>query len=209
VREGHFKSEAQSFLNRAVAKLHIKDAFHWIHPNFFHHYAIYSWIPPHSYQLPGRFYKIVAMSQSPPEQSSALEVDTDLDQDEEKELRRDAAAEKRAKRDHLKYLDVFRRKTRDRVEDRYVDPRDGRLGMLVVQATPAVYNSRNKTTWRRTYIENISPYLIRLAYWPTGSIERSFGDWTSDDWLYASLRWLPSCIGLLIMVCKYLTCLYC
>jgi hypothetical protein len=209
MREGHFNSEAQSFLNRTVAKLHIKNAFHWIHPNFFHPYAIYSWIPPHSYQLPGRFYKTVALSQRPPEQLSVREIYTDLDQDEENEVRRDAEAEKRAKQDHLKYLDVFRRKTRDRVEDRYVDPHNGRLGMLVVQATPAVYNSRNKTTWRRTYIENISPYLIRLAYWPTGSIKRSVGDWTRDDWLYAGLRWLPSCIGLLIMVYKYITCHYC
>ena len=193
-----YLAEAQSGLNRAVAKLCVKNALRWAHPRFFHRYAIYSWMPPYSYQLPGRFYKTNATSQNMP---SEHEVDTDLDPDEIKERERDRLAESRAKQGQLKYMDVFRRKTRGKVEDRRLDPTDGQLGILVVQATSAVYNERNRTTWRRTYIENISSYIVRLAYWPTAGIERNFEDWKSEDWLYAGLRWLPSSIGLLIVVC--------
>jgi hypothetical protein len=128
-------------------------------------------------------------------------MDTDLDEDEIKERERDRQAELRAKQGQLKYMDVFRRKTRGKVEDRRLDPEDGQIGILVVQATSAVYNQRNSTTWRRTYIENISSYIVRLAYWPTAGIERNFEDWKREDWLYAGLRWLPSSIGLMIVVC--------
>jgi hypothetical protein len=132
---------------------------------------------------------------------SQHEEDTDLDQDEIKELERDRLAELRAKQDQVKYMDVFRRKTRGKVENRRLDPTDGQLGILVVQATSDVYNERNRATWRRTYVENISPYIVRLAYWPTAGIERDFDDWKTEDWLHAGLRWLPSSFGLLIAVC--------
>ncbi|KAH7363891.1 hypothetical protein BKA65DRAFT_489875 [Rhexocercosporidium sp. MPI-PUGE-AT-0058] len=161
-------------------------------------------LPPYSYQLPGRYYKIAALLLNPPEQYNTAALDTYidpcLDDDEKKERSQDEKAEKRAKRDQFKYLDVFRRKIRERVEDRYVDPIDGRLGILVVQATTAVYNSRNKTTWRRTYIENISPYFVRLAYWPTATIEKGLDEWNREQWFHAGLRWLPSCIGILILL---------
>jgi hypothetical protein len=192
-----YQSEAQSGLNRAVQGIGLKSVLHWAHPWFFHRYAIFNWTPPYSYQLPGRFYKANKISQNT---LGEIEVDTDLDQDEIKERERDRLAESKAKQDHLKYLDVFRRKTRGKIEDRCLNPTDGQLGILVVQSTSAVYNERNRTTWRRTYIENISSYIVRLAYWPTAGIERSFDDWQREDWLYAGLRWLPSCIGLLIVV---------
>src|SRR5207253_1500935 len=120
--------------------------------------------------------------------------------DEKNEIKQDLYAEKRATPGQIKYLDVFRRKTRGRVEDRYVDPTDGRLGVLVIQASSSIYNSRNKTTWRRTYIENVSPYFVRLAYWPMGGIHQSADDWGRDKLIYVGLRWLPSCIGILICV---------
>lgn len=186
-----------------MTRLRVKNAFHWANPNFFHRYAILSWSSPHSYQLPGRFYKTPSTSQSlskPYSKADLLSVYKDFDQEEIDEIMEDQDAEKRAMRGQTQYLDVFRRKTRDRVEDRYVNPTDGRLGVLVIQASSPVYNSRNKTTWRRTYIENISPYFVRLAYWPTSGIHQSFDQWGRKQWVYASLRWLPSCIGILICV---------
>jgi hypothetical protein len=53
-----YLSEAESFLNRAVASLRLKRIFHRLDPVFFHEYASYSWLAPHSYQLPGRYYKL-------------------------------------------------------------------------------------------------------------------------------------------------------
>ncbi|KAH9210147.1 hypothetical protein DL95DRAFT_308442 [Leptodontidium sp. 2 PMI_412] len=122
----------------------------------------------------------------------------DFDEDEKNEITQDLYAEKRAALGQIKYLDVFRRKTRGRVEDRYVDPTDGRLGVLVIQASTSIYNSRNKTTWRRTYIENVSPYFVRLAYWPMSGNHQNPDEWGRDRWIYVGLRWLPSCIGILI-----------
>jgi hypothetical protein len=190
-------------LNQIVNKLGIKKAFHWANPNFFHRYAVINGSSPHSYQLPGRFYKTDLKSKSLSKIYSKAEIQSmydDFDQDEIDEILQDQEAEKRAVRGQIKYLDVFRRKTRGKVEDRYVDPTDGRLGILVIQASSPIYNSRNRTTWRRTYIDNISPYFVRLAYWPTGGTPESFDHWGRDEWIYAGLRWLPSCIGILICV---------
>jgi hypothetical protein len=121
----------------------------------------------------------------------------DLSDTEAEELEKDKRAEKKAKKDLLKYIDVFRRKTRRKLEDRHLDPVDGQLGSLVVQATSDVYNNRNKTTWRRTYITNVSPYIVRLAYWPTsGTFDKN--KW--QDWLLRGVCWLISSIGLLIVV---------
>lgn len=193
-----YQSEAQNFLNRAVAKLSIKRALHWAHPDFFHEYASYRWLSPYSCQLPGRYYKLDATQQA---EIAEQGPDEDRSPDEIKESQRDQQAEACARKDRLKYLDVFRRKTRDKVEDRSIDPVDGQLGILVVQATSIIYNERNRTTWRRTYMENVSPYIVRLAYWPTSKIAHSTDDWETKDWIYTGLRWFLSSIGLLIVVC--------
>lgn len=204
-----------------------------MHPNFFHRFAIYSWTSPLSFQAPGRIYKVVEITENStqvkegdlaqnitPAQSVVQANDTGyshttqvvhhrtvkLDVDEQKEMMHDTIAEKRAKFGQLRYMDVFRRKTLMRIGDRCVDPTTGELNILVVQATSAVYDNRNQTTWRRTYMENISPYLVRLAYWPTGTTKKDFEKWDRGDWLHVGIRWLPACVGLLLVVSRYLLC---
>ena len=168
-----------------MRKLGLKQKLRRIDSDFFHNSAWFSWSVPHSYQIPGQYY------------SSIIEREPNGDKPE------------------LKHLDVFRREHEGREDDRYLDPVDGRVQKLVVQSTKATYNQRNNTTWRRTYMRNVSPYIIRLAYWPVSSVPSSqessavtdkrkvmaLASWKKEQWMHVGLRWLPTCIGLLIMVC--------
>jgi hypothetical protein len=180
--------EADNWLNRAGHKLGLKQKLQWIDSDFFHESAWFSWSIPHSYQIPGRYYSITV------------------------------GREPNGNKSELKHLDVFRREHEGREDDRYLDPVDGRVQKLVVQSTRATYNQRNNTTWRRTYMRNVSPYIIRLAYWPVSSVPSSqesnavtdermsheitaMASWKKEQWMHVGLRWLPTCIGLLIMVC--------
>jgi hypothetical protein len=201
-----FHPEAQSWLNRAIRRSGVKKAFHWAHPMFFHRYAVFGGTS-FSYQLPGRIYKnsmnlhevcsTVVESQTAEDESGS---ETDVEEKLERQRDKSEDANHQHEKDlMLKYLDVFHRKTRSKIEVRRVDPTSGQLENLVIQATPAVYNQPNKTTWRRTYIENISPYLIRLAYWPKAGRNHV---WVQEDWMYVGLKWLPACVGILIMVCS-------
>jgi hypothetical protein len=179
--------EADNWLNRAIHKLGLKQKLQWIDSDFFHDSAWFSWSIPHSYQIPGRYYSI-AIGREPNGDKS-----------------------------ELKHLDVFRREHEGREDVRYLDPVDGRVQKLVVQSTKATYNQRNNTTWRRTYMSNVSPYIIRLAYWPVSSLPSSqepsavmdkrkireviaLASWKKEQWMHVGLRWLPTCIALLIMV---------
>jgi len=116
-----------------------------------------------------------------------------------------------------KYKDAFRREFEGPNEDRYLDPLNGRLRELFVQTVDEKYDEPNDTSWRRTYIRNVSPWIIRMAYWPyarmptigsldannngrQGKFEAKFGAWSWREWMQASAFWLPACIGLLILV---------
>ena len=187
-RDNPYLLEADNWLTRVAHKLGLKQKLQWIDSDFFHESAWFSWSVPHSYQIPGWYYSIT------------VEREPNGDKSE------------------LKHLDVFRREHEGIEDDRYLDPVDGKVQKLVVRSTKAIYNQRNNTTWRRTYIRNVSPYIIRLAYWPVSSVPSSqessaFGDerkshevialpsWKKKQWMHVGLRWLPTCIGLLIMVC--------
>jgi hypothetical protein len=175
--------DADTFLNRAASKLRIKKAFHWLDPKFFHGQAWFSWTAPHSYQLPGHYYK----------SSDSGHIG------------------------NHKHRDVFRRKHIGLNDDRYLDPLDGRAQKLCVQAVNGIYNTANDTTWRRTYIKNVSPYIIRLAYWPYSHMPNpnprstedygeqqtpatGIGTWKQEQWIHVGVRFVPACIGLLILV---------
>ncbi len=189
VREGgsaddnphHF--DADNLLNRVVHKLHLKAAFHWYDPKFWHERAWFGWVAPCSFQLPGHYYK------------SASGKNIEL----------------------WKHRDVFRRKHAGWNDDRYLNPLDGRIQKLCVQTVNEIYETENDTTWRRTYIENVSPWIIRLAFWPYSHMpdpSRSYSAeyavhktgpsglraWKQEQWLHVGLRWLPASIGLLLLM---------
>lgn len=193
--------DADTLLNRAANNLHIKSALGWSNPNFFHDRAWFSWSSPHSYQLPGEFY-----TKSPSSTGGAKYMNM-----------------------IFKHRDVFRRKYAAFFnDDRFLDPLDGRVRKLFVQAIDELYDAENDTTWRRTYIENVSPYIIRLAYWPyahmpdpnadpkaypgawesqqldsreqSRALHLHMGSWKQEQWAHVGLRWLPACVGLLLLV---------
>ena len=125
-----------------------------------------------------------------------------------------------------RHRDAMRRVWRGSDDDRFLDPVNGRIRDLIVQATSDIYDEPNKTTWRRVWMRNTSSHIVRLAYWAVGSsrtlesrIIRDV-DWghrlndpidnrhrsDSTQWSWqelqpAVIRWLPSCIGLLFLVC--------
>jgi hypothetical protein len=165
--------------------MRLKKTFNWMHPEFFHPAAWFSWSPPYSYQLPGYYYLgLGSVSES----------------------------------SQQKHRDVFRRKYTGAEDDRFINPIDGRVEKLVVQSKKEIYDHKNDTTWRRTYIGNNSPYIIRLAYWPMSYLtsrdgklyrkKHEYGDrrdrvisWDSDQMRQAALRWLPACLGMFLLVC--------
>ena len=180
VEDNPYLAEANAWLNRAVQRLAVKRSLHCMNPKLFHKRAWYSWLPPHSYQLPGQYYGRIV-----------VEDET------------------------YKHRDVFRRRYTGLDDDRYLSPLDGRVERLVVQSTNRIYDTNNDSTWRRTYIENISPYLVRVAFWPTSNmprIEKSADDhedldkmtgflgWNQQQWTHVGIRWLPACIGVLLIV---------
>ncbi|KAH0841810.1 hypothetical protein FOPE_06645 [Fonsecaea pedrosoi] len=178
-----YRLDADSKLNRLSNNLHLKRVFSWLDPKFFHERAWFSWTSPHSYQLPGHYYRSAS--------GGRLNV--------------------------YRHRDVFRRKYAGLNDDRYLNPLDGRVEKLCVQTVNELYDADNETTWRRTYIENVSPWLIRLAYWPYShmpvpssssdlayglreSSSTGIGAWEQEQWLHVGLRWLPTCIGLLVLM---------
>ena len=178
--EDPFIVGADAVLNHLVDILQLKKAFRWWLPKSFHSRAVYQFDLPHSYQLSRRHRGFVPAYL-------------------------------------FRHLDVFHRKYEGLVDDQFLDPLDGRVRRLIVQATGPLYDTENDTTWRRTYVRNVSPKLIRLAWWPFATLpydesEAAKGDgikkkinakkeiWATEHWTKLGLLWLPTCVGLLVLV---------
>jgi hypothetical protein len=102
------------------------------------------------------------------------------------------------KTDKRRHHDALGRQWTGTPDDRYLSPYDGRPKQLVVQTTDSLYDMRSNTTYRRTFIRNISPFMIRLADWAIG--DKDFEDITHDAWPMVILRWIPASCALIVMV---------
>lgn len=85
-------------------------------------------------------------------------------------------------------------------DDRYISPWDGHISKLLVQCTDEIYGAAGNTTYRRTYIRNVSTKMLRLANWPTKHF-----DWVAGRYKYGGTgllvaKWIPACIALTVMV---------
>ena len=89
-------------------------------------------------------------------------------------------------------------------EDRYLSPYDGHLAKLVVQAAQDVYDGPPNSTWRRTFIRNVSPFFIHVANYPFSNVPIDVKTWTNEDWTKVCVKWIPACVGLLGTVCSSL-----
>jgi hypothetical protein len=84
-------------------------------------------------------------------------------------------------------------------ENSFLDWEDGKLRPLIVQATDLLIKEPNDTTWTRTFIQNVSPLIVRVANWTIDLLnERT--DWTFLDWAALVGKWIVSCIALLFLV---------
>jgi hypothetical protein len=79
-------------------------------------------------------------------------------------------------------------------DDRYISSFDGKIKKLVVQASDDIYDAPGNTTWRRTFIRNVSPFHLRVANWPT---THYYGP---EDLPLTMLKWLMASGMLLVIV---------
>lgn len=105
---------------------------------------------------------------------------------------------------HWRHRDAMRRIWNGVEDDRYLNPNDGRVNDLVVQATNDVYDGPANSTWRRTYVRNVSSIIVRVAQWPFTKVPRDSKQWSRENWTIVGLWWLPTCISLLVVVCSHL-----
>jgi hypothetical protein len=100
---------------------------------------------------------------------------------------------------------VFVGEPNDTATDRYIRPSDGRLVPLVVQGADDRNWEASPKSWTRIgkMRRQISP-IIELVHWTyssvfvDGSEERHYDDGAG---MSLAMKWLPSCIVLVIMVC--------
>lgn len=99
-----------------------------------------------------------------------------------------------------RHRDAMRRIWNGVEDDRYLNPDDGRVNNLVVQTTNDVYDGPTNSTWRRTYIRNVSSIIVRVAQWPFTKVPNDSKQWSRENWTNVGLWWLPTCISLLVVV---------
>ncbi|KAL7777032.1 hypothetical protein CFE70_007453 [Pyrenophora teres f. teres 0-1] len=83
------------------------------------------------------------------------------------------------------------------LDDRYISSWDGMVSKLVVQATDDIYENNTGSTYRRTFVRNVSPIYMRLANWPFNHIDptKNNGKPTNDELMKLCAKWfLASCL---------------
>ena len=85
-------------------------------------------------------------------------------------------------------------------DDYYLSPYDGHLAKLFVQSTQAIYDADPNSTWRRTFVRNQSPLILRVANWVLHSLPTDGREAESEDLFMMALKWIPSCVAILFLV---------
>ncbi|KAF2710697.1 hypothetical protein K504DRAFT_376071 [Pleomassaria siparia CBS 279.74] len=101
-----------------------------------------------------------------------------------------------------RHIDWFEREWTGDDDDRYISAWDGKISKLVVQAVDDIYDDTTNSTWRRTFIRNVSPLYLRIAEWPLNHIDytRNGGKPTSEDWLLICGKWFVACIAITFVI---------
>ena len=88
-------------------------------------------------------------------------------------------------------------------DDRYISSWDGKVSKLVVQAVDEIYEHNTGSTYRRTFIRNISPIYIRLANWPFNHFDVTNPDQASNqDYVMLGLKWFIASCVITLFVCS-------
>lgn len=95
-----------------------------------------------------------------------------------------------------RHRDDMDREFNSLTDDRYISCYDGKIKKLVVQTTDKIYDSPGNSTWRRTYIRNVSPLTLRIANWPFSHVDYRKGGLDGDDVPLIALKWLGAVVGI-------------
>lgn len=85
-------------------------------------------------------------------------------------------------------------------EDYYLSPTDYHLAKLMVQCSQEVYEANPNSTWRRTFIRDRSPLLLRVANWALESVPNEDRPMTGEETAIVGAKWIPACVALLVLV---------
>ncbi|KAJ4378681.1 hypothetical protein N0V86_005552 [Didymella sp. IMI 355093] len=97
-----------------------------------------------------------------------------------------------------RHRDAFEREWVGDYDDRYISSWDGKVSKLVVQTVDEIYDEQITSTYRRTFIRNISPLYLRLANWPFNHVDPNNNDGkpTSEDMPMLCLKWFVAAIAI-------------
>lgn len=79
-------------------------------------------------------------------------------------------------------------------DDRFLSYLDARPRKLIVQTAEALYDNHGDTTYGRTHVRNVTPWMLRLAFWAIEGKGNS-----SDPWLIFA-RCLATTLPLTVLV---------
>lgn len=85
-------------------------------------------------------------------------------------------------------------------EDYYLSPFDGHLAKLVVQTAQDVYDAEPNSTWRRTFIRDMSPFMMQVANYVLETVPRDDRPMTTNEIAALLIRWVPASVAILILV---------
>jgi hypothetical protein len=94
------------------------------------------------------------------------------------------------------YRDSLTRVSTSKKRDCYLSPNDGKIKTLVVSATYDMIEQAGAVTWKRTKVRNVVPWMYRIALWPFNHTALEVEHWSSDEWLWVTLKWIPACLCL-------------
>ncbi|KAF4618367.1 hypothetical protein G7Y89_g14936 [Cudoniella acicularis] len=92
---------------------------------------------------------------------------------------------------------IYKGRTAD---DRYINPDNGRLDHLIVQCTDRVYSGRRNSTYKRTFIRNVSPKTLRVANWPMSHLDYGPRKNKPLGYFLMVVKWPLTCIALYIII---------
>lgn len=84
------------------------------------------------------------------------------------------------------HRDILKRSYWGRRDDRFLNPKDGRPSILIIQCSDDVRINGSKATWTRTRVSDKNPLLFILSQRATGE--------------YAVIYWIPTCVIMTIIV---------
>ncbi|KAK6532505.1 hypothetical protein TWF281_006694 [Arthrobotrys megalospora] len=99
-----------------------------------------------------------------------------------------------------RYRDFAGRVCEKPLHERYLHHDDGTLRKLIVSCTDSIYQGPGTSTWRRTYVRNVSELTVRIATWIIGYNENP-GTWKT--YAIQVARALPA--SLLMALCMWET----